>query len=159
VIDRSKCLSTVFDDPEIMFFSDGHNGIHIRGMAEQMNRDNGFRPRGYLAFDLTPIHVERDGLNIHKNRPGFQKSDDLCRCDKGKGRGNDLVTGFNAAGPQSQKQGIRSVGHAHRLGRTVIGGDFFFQRGHVGPENKAGIFQNIADGGINVPFEAVVLSF
>ena len=36
-------LGGIFDDPEIVLSSDGHDGAHVRGLAIKMNRDDADR--------------------------------------------------------------------------------------------------------------------
>ena len=36
-------LGGIFDDPEIVLSGDGHDGIHVRGLAIKMNRDDADR--------------------------------------------------------------------------------------------------------------------
>ena len=75
-------LRSVFDYDEIVARGDFHDRIHIRHLAEEMNRDDGLCSRRDGGFNEIGAHIERGGINIQQHRRGTHPGNAACCCKK-----------------------------------------------------------------------------
>ena len=65
----AHCLSGVFDEKKIPARGNLKKRVHVRHLAEQMNRDNGAGPRGDDGFDPGRVQSIGQRVDINKDRP------------------------------------------------------------------------------------------
>jgi hypothetical protein len=89
-------LRRVFDNSEPVLFGETQHRIHVHGMAVDMNRHDGARPRPDRLPQLSGIHHPSAWIGIHQNRNPAVVDDGKGAGDDRKRRDNDLVTGFES---------------------------------------------------------------
>ena len=62
-------LGSVLDHDQIVPLGNLPDRLHVVRLAEQVDRQDGSRPRCDLAFDLDRVEVERDRVDIDEDRP------------------------------------------------------------------------------------------
>ncbi|MNV97516.1 hypothetical protein D3C71_1926450 [compost metagenome] len=88
-----------------MLAGDRHNGVHVAGIAGQMDDDDGLRPFGNARFERCRVKIVRIGQNIRKygNRILIQNADDGPLI--GDGAGDYLISGCDACRAQRDMNG------------------------------------------------------
>ena len=66
---RQMRLRAIFNHPQLVFFGDGHDRVHVRRLAVKMHRNNSHRARSDFRFDLRGIDVERVVVRVAENHP------------------------------------------------------------------------------------------
>lgn len=92
-------LRGIFHHEQIMFFGDGHDGVHFTGHARVVNRHDRARFVGDRRFNQRLI-------NVHGVRADIHKDDFRSAQDKGVRRGNEGIARHNhfIAGLDIQQQ-------------------------------------------------------
>ena len=72
VVVLEKCLAVglggIFQHEQVVFRRDRHDRIHVSHLAEQVNRDDGFRARRDGGFDRSRVHSEADRIDVDEHR-------------------------------------------------------------------------------------------
>ena len=111
-------LAGVLDDREPVSTADGDHGVHIGGLAVEVDGHDGLRPRRDGSLDPRGVDGVANRVDVHEHRPGPTESDGLHRSEERVGNGDHLVAGANAHGPKRQVQGI--VHDVSASGATVF---------------------------------------
>ncbi len=120
-IASSNRLAGVLNHGQAVFPGDVHDRIHISGMSERVDGDNGARLRRDASLQLAGIEVKREWLDIHKYRPGTLIKNGISGCNKCKRRQNNFVAFADPKRAQAKMQarGSRtdgdSVRDAHKI--------------------------------------------
>src|SRR4029077_6381078 len=84
-------LSTIFYDPKIVPFCDGHDRIHIRRLPVKMDWNNADCGWSDFSLDIVGINGESFLICVAEYDPAARLRDCLRRRDPGMCRGDDLV--------------------------------------------------------------------
>ncbi len=143
-------LGGVFDDGEIMAAGDGEDGVHVGGLAVQMNGEDGAGARGDGGFQLSGVQVVGAGIDVDVNGRGAGVADGGDGGVESVGDGDDLIAGADARGEQGEVQGAGAGVDADGVGDLAIGGEFFFEGGDGRAEDEVVVVENGADGGVDL---------
>ncbi len=97
---RAVRLAGVLDDRQPVTIGDGHDGVHVRRQAEQVDRADRPGPRRDGRLDPVGIDQVRVGLDVDEDRGRAGVQDRADRRVEGVADGDDLVAGFRARGPR-----------------------------------------------------------
>ncbi len=130
-------MGTVFEDFEVVFGSDFHNGVHIGRHTGIMNHYNGFRSWSDSVLNIFGVDADSVGVYIGEDRRGAER---VSLCDRGpisKTRCDDFVADANTqtvhgtqdgSGPVMIRQSILST---QRLGVLFLKFLCYFKAGHL----------------------------
>ncbi len=106
-------LTGILNDDQPVLLGDGHNRVHITGIAEEMHGEDGLGARRDCRFDATRVNIIAPLVDVDKYRSSAGKDRRIGRGDEGKGGGDDLITRTDAVGQDSgvQCRGTRGRGH------------------------------------------------
>lgn len=104
-------LAGVLKDEDAVFLRDLHDFVHRGWEALDMNRDDGFRVRGYLSLDILRVYRQRlVAVGYHRNRAG---RGDGYRCrDISVRRDDDLVARSDAHSDERRDERRLAARHA-----------------------------------------------
>src|SRR5207302_7783853 len=110
-------LSGVFDDRHIEFCCKLTEGIHVRALTVEMNRQQRAQvgKRSGAAAGLLRVEVESARINIGKHRPGLRAHDGAGRGEKTKRRSENRIARLNPGGYQRQPKRVGARSTAHDL--------------------------------------------
>jgi len=91
-------FAAIFDEGDAVTIGDAFVGIHVGGVAEGGDSDDGLGAWGDGGFELGGVHVEGDGVDIDKDGSGTDHEDAVAAGDEGVGSGDDFVAGADAEG-------------------------------------------------------------
>src|SRR6185503_4240476 len=95
IVSCSNCLSSIFNDYQIVTFCDVHDGEHIAGVTIKVNGHDCACVLCYGFFNQAWINIKSLRINIHKNGTCTCIENTADGCHKGEWGCNDLVTGSN----------------------------------------------------------------
>ncbi len=88
----SDGLCVVFDDVDIVFFSQGHDLVHIGALSEQVYGHDGFGAGCDMRFDVRRSDIKSEWIYIDHDGLQSEECDDFGGGDVGEGGHDDLVT-------------------------------------------------------------------
>ena len=124
---RPERLSRVLDHVQTVPAGDPVDGVHVRTLAEQVNRHDRSRARRDFRFDLLRINVECVGVDVGEDRRGPEPADGAGGGEKGERRHDDFVARPDLQGVQRQQQGIGAGRAADGVRGPAIGGHLALQ--------------------------------
>src|ERR1700682_4949376 len=68
VLTTANCFTTIFYHLQAINFSNHHDGFHICGQPEEMNRYNAASTTGDLVDDLLRVHIESQRIDVYEYR-------------------------------------------------------------------------------------------
>ena len=154
----SHGLGGVFDDPQLSLPGKGQDGLHIGGMAKEVDRQDGLGPGSDPLPDPAGIQVVGPGIDVRKDGTGSLQHDGLDRGGEGKGSGDDLVARADLQGHQRNPQSVGARGAPHRKAGPQITAQLGLELGHGPAHDEVAIFQNLPHGGLDGLPEAPVLA-
>src|SRR5579871_200220 len=122
-----------------------------------MNRDNRLRAAVNQRFDLGGIEIEGPRLNIDEDRCCSQETHNIGGSNKRKGGNNDLVSGADTAGAQTENQSIGSGSNSHRILPAAVLSNLLLQRFDLGAKNEMLPFEYCIEDRLNLFFNGRVL--
>ena len=129
-------LTGIFDHKEVVLGSKFHNGIHIGGLSEKVNRDDRTGLGSDLFGGFDRVDVKGDRINVSKNRLGTGTDNSSHGGKESKRRGDDLIAGFDLFDHQGDQQGIRTAGDADAADRIAVAFKFFLKFFDFAAENE-----------------------
>ncbi len=106
---RAVRMRGVFDHDQFMFFGNGHDGVHVRNLAGEVNGND--RPRAWSdrSFDCFWIKVESIQIDIRKNGNGIGFDDGGRGRNECVRRDDDFVVRLDARREQADAQGNGAI--------------------------------------------------
>ena len=153
MVQRALRLGVVFDDLESVPGRDFHDGIHVGGLAVEMNRHDGFGSRGNRRFNPRRIHVVSGRIDFHGNGSGPRVCDGKPGGDEGVRRDDDLVASADAVGTQDQVQGIQTIGDTDTVAAVAVCGELGFEGVEFLAEQEPAGVHDAAVGGVKLRTE------
>ena len=101
MIVRPETTGCVLDHPQPVLLCYLQDWFHIRAQSKEVDGDDGL---GLLCDPLTDsIHIDIEGaeVDIAENGCGAGVFHGVCRCNKGKGGKDNLISGPNIQGNKS----------------------------------------------------------
>lgn len=108
-------LSGVFDDVEVVLFSKGHDAIHVSGLTEEMDWDDGFGFRGNFSSGVLEVESVIFKRGIDPDWGCAKASDATSGCEEGEDRAEDFVAGLDIKGHECKKYGIGTGANANGM--------------------------------------------
>ena len=90
---RTEGLSGVLDQCEPVSLAHSAQLVELRGIAEHVDSDDGFRPGGDRRLDGGRIQVERQLIDVREDRGRALEDEAVGRGDERNRRGDRLVSG------------------------------------------------------------------
>jgi hypothetical protein len=128
-VTRPVGMRGVFDNEQFPFPGDGHDGLHIRGLSREVDRDNRPGARRNGGFDCSGVEVEGIELNVRENRHCVRLDHRGRRREERVGRDYDLVLGANARSQQRDAQRDRAVDDGDAVPAAVLGCESILELG------------------------------
>jgi len=138
-------LRAVLDDEKPVLPADGADRLHVRGLAEEVDRKDGAGLRRYGRPDLRRIDVEGLRVDVHEDRRRADVADRLRGGDEGERGRDDLVAGPYPRGQEGEVQRVRAGGHGDGVLRAEEFRRLALEGLHVGPEDELGLLQRIEE--------------
>jgi hypothetical protein len=151
-------LGGVFDDGEFVRSGQGEDGVHVGGLAEKMNGDEGLRAGGDFPSGVGGIEVEASGTNVHKDRGSTGAGDATGRREESEGWDENFVTRADLEGHEGEKEGVGAGGNAEGVFDAEKLGEVLFEGGKFRPEDVVAGAQNALEGGDELGFEGEILT-
>ena len=129
-------LGAVLDDTQTVSAGEGHHAIHVGGLAEEVDGDDGFSLRGYFTGGLCGIDIEADGAGIDEHGSSAGTGDTSGGGEEREGGDQYFVPGADAEGHQGEDEGVGAAGDADGMGGAHHGGNFFFEGGDLRALNE-----------------------
>ena len=127
MICRADSLAAVFNDVQVMLLRDLHDGIHIAGVAQHMDRHDGLRLRGDERFDLRGVDGQRL-VDLREDGDGVHHGDGRDGGDEGIAGDDDLVAHADAERRQAAHQRARARARGDHMLVTQPLCHFIFER-------------------------------
>jgi hypothetical protein len=112
-------LAAVLDHRQIVGAGDGHDPVHVRGLAEAVNHGNRARAVRDLALDVVRVEVERAQINIGEDRHAAHLDDRRDRAHVRQRGRDDLGAGLGVDGPQRHVDRAGARGRADRVADAI----------------------------------------
>ena len=157
VVSGQMALGAIFNHPQSTTLRDFQDARHVRRLTQQMHRQDAFRARRYFRFDQRRIDRVVVFLHIHKNRTRSALGNHLGGGNPTIGGRDDFITRPHPQHLQDDKNGIRSIGHAHAVLRAHSRSVFPFECLHKRTPNKGRFFNHRRYRGVDFRLERDVL--
>src|SRR5512140_3692133 len=156
---RPVGLGGVLDDEEFPFSGDLHNGVHVRHLPEQVDRDDrpGLRRDGRL--DLRGIHVVGRRVHVDEDRLRSAPADRLGGGDERVRHGDHFVPGPDSKAEQGCPKGVRAAPHPGGELRPAERGELLFELRHERAARERGLVEHLLDRVRDLPADRLVLGF
>ena len=105
-----------------VLFGDSQNRVHVGGLPEKVDGDDGLGPRRDGGLELRGIHGARCRGQCRQKQVRPRKGDGLGRGDEGRWHRDNLITGADAQGKQAQPDGVGTVADADGMLGVAEGG-------------------------------------
>lgn len=151
-------LGTVFDDFEAVFVGEVHHGVHVCGLAEEVDGDDGLGAGGDFAFGVVEIDVKTDGAGINEDRGGSDAADAAGGGEEGEGGDEDFIAGAEAEGHESEQDGVGAGGNSDGVFGLSEFSDGAFKLGDFGTHDELAGAKNAEEGLGEFFFERMILS-
>ena len=110
-------LAGVFENRQLVLFSDRENYVHVHWVSTQMHWHDAARPRGELRLDLMGIDLGGFPIGVHKHRQSVLHQNDVERGDKSIRGKNDLIAGADSQRVERGVKGCRPARRRHTIFR------------------------------------------
>ena len=157
LVGRSQALSRVLDHRQTRVGGDGVDGVQIRALTIEADRQDGPGTGAEGRRDPHRVQVVGARIDIDEDRPRPQQGNDLGGGDEGEGGGDNLVTRSDLQGHEGDEQGIRAGGHGNRVPDPDHGRQALLQFGDLGAHHIAAVAQDRLDTGLDIRLDAFVL--
>ena len=135
----AKALGGIFKQIEPKTFGHFGNQMEVGGKSEQVNSNNGLRLQ-LAGFDcpldfvdqVAHIHVERIGIDIHKDGSGALNGDHFGRSEEGEAGHEHGVASLHIPGFEGQQKRVGTAGATDAVFHSHIVGKGFFHLFHLG---------------------------
>ena len=148
---RAQALGVVFHKVQAVFFSPGHQSIHVGALPKQMHHHHRLRPGRSGALGGSRIKLERRGVDVRKNGGSPNLRDDLRRSNEREVGNDDLISGAHTERAQGQGQGVGPVSASHDVAVEVEGAvEFGLKCIHVLATDEGRFAQHVVHGTIQL---------
>ena len=131
-------LTGILDNKEPMRLGNLHNGVHISGLTEQVDRNDGFRPGRNRSLKHSGIDIVGLLVDIDKDWLGPTATDSLRGGNEGVRDSNHFVTVTLSRTPKVPSRGpLCRYSHQQRTGTGRTGHTPFPNFSTYGPPAKA----------------------
>jgi hypothetical protein len=154
---RAVRLRCVLQHGQAVALPDGQDGVHVRGMAVEVNRQQHLRARRDRGLQLARVHRERLGVHVHEHGARAVQEDGLAGGDERVGDRDHLVARPHPVGPERQDQRVRAVGDAARVRGPAVRRELLLQAEAVLAPDELGRGQHALEGGRQLLADARVL--
>jgi hypothetical protein len=113
-----------------------HDGVDVRRLTEEVNRNYGLGPRRDAPSQLLRIHAVVHRIDIHEDRFRAKPGDNARRGEEGEGRDHHLVAGLDTERHESGEQRVGPRGDADGVSRTELRGCLPFELFHLGAQDE-----------------------
>ena len=108
-IAAAETLAGVFEQDEVMLFTDSEEWVEVGHGAAHVDGHDTFRAGGYGAADRFGIEGQRF-VDVYQNRDGANAEDAFEAGDKGEYGHDDLIPGADPEGGVGSREGGRAAG-------------------------------------------------
>ena len=154
----TKALGSVLDHRQVVTCSDGVDFVHIRRLAVEADRHDGFGLRRDGGFDLACIDVAGIGLDIDEDRHGSEQDDDFGGGDEGEGGGDHLVARLDAERHEGDEQGFGTAGDGDAVAGAGVGFEAFFEFADFRPHDVLAVVEHLLDARVDGGLEGLILT-
>jgi hypothetical protein len=151
-------LRIVFHDQQIVAVGDLAEGLHVGGLAIEMNRDQGLGAGRDGGFHLRRIEAIGARVGVDKYSGCAGDPDGLGGGEEGVGGGDALIAGANPEGQERKPERVGSVGDADGELHSVIFGQLLLEPQEHGTHDILAGFQNSVNVPVNLRFKVVILA-
>src|ERR1019366_3829068 len=162
---RAVGLAGVFDYYQVVAFREFEDGVHVRGLAVEVNGHYGPHRQTELAVhqcagslidlafgfevlgQLARIHVVGPLIDIDEIGPGAGLGDGFRGGDEGVRDGQDDGAGSDARGDQGEAEGVRAAADADAMLGGAVGGEVTLKLFDHGAADEGRGFQGPAEDG------------
>ena len=120
-------VGNILDDLQIVLLGEGHDGIHVSGIAAVMHHDDSLGPGAEAALQVVGVQIHGVGLHIGKYHGSAQVLGGQAAGPVGLGGADDLITGLQTDGVHGSLQGHGAVGGGYGVIDALPGGKFLFE--------------------------------
>ncbi|MFA6575540.1 MAG: nidogen-like domain-containing protein, partial [Nocardioides sp.] len=132
-------LGAILDDKELVLPRDGHDLIHSRGLAEDVDDHDALGLRRDRLGDRFGADAPGVGIDVDEHRRGADVADAPAAGGEGERRRDDLVARPEAAADGREVQRRRAAVHAQRARMAERGAEGLLKVLHVLAEAEAGV--------------------
>src|SRR5205809_4465280 len=115
LVEGPRSLRRIGDDLELVLPCDGHQGIHVGGVAEDIDRNHGPGVRRDVGFNRSRIEAKCLWLYVGEHRNPVPVDDGRRACTHRPGAYDDLVPRLDPHRPHCGDQPGRPGIHGHRV--------------------------------------------
>lgn len=152
----TKALGTVLQKPEALLFANGAYLTVVSRLAEQVNRNDRLGHEPALTGeatgrgDLPRVDVERVLQDVHEDRGGAHRGDDLAGREEREVRDDHGVAGADAPGEEGELQCVGPVGAGDAVLRVDVSGELSLElRDRLAADESSG-GDDLGDAGIDL---------
>jgi hypothetical protein len=150
-------LTGILDDGELVIPGETQDGIHIGGLAEEVDRDNGFGAGSEGGGEEGGIEIAGRFIDIDEGGGGTGEGDGFGGGHEGGGSGDDLISGSDAEGQEGEPEGIGSIADGDGMGGLAEGGEGFLEAGDERAAGEGAGIQDLGHGGIEFGAQGYML--
>ena len=151
LVERADGLTGVLEDEEPPRARDLQEGIHVRGVAVEVDGKDDLRARGDGRFDRRGMDVQGARVEVGEDGPRSDRDDGQGGEGGGKRRGHDLVARPHPEGLEAELQGLGAVGHRDRVPGGERLRELTFEGLAFGPEDEPAGVEHAGDGRVDLP--------
>jgi len=143
-------LAAVLDEEETVLRCDLEQGLDVRALPVEADRDDAARLLRQHLLDLPGVDVVSQRLDVDEDRRGASERDHLGCRDEGEGRRDDLVPGTHPVRHQREQESIGSGGAAEGVPDSHVRGQTALQFGPLGSQDELGTAEHLVHSGADV---------
>src|SRR5208283_3285401 len=151
-------LGVIFNDPELVLFGDGADGLHVGAMAVEMHGNDADGARRDGGFDLRGIDIVGDRVGIDEHSFAAGNPDGFGGGEKSVGGGDHFVAGLDTEGEKGEPESVGAGVQADGMLHAKILGQLLFKASESGAHNISLAFHDGMEGVVDFAFDAVVLT-
>jgi hypothetical protein len=139
-------LRRILDNGQVVTVGDPDKRAEVCGLAVQVHRQNGSRPRRDGGLGGGRVERQAIGIDVGEDRPGPGHHDRQRRIGGRERRRDDFVSGADVEGPQDQRDRVGARADAHGVWRAGCCGELGLEGFHLRAEHEPARPDDATDG-------------
>ncbi len=157
LVRRAHGLRRVLDDRNPAIAREGHHGVHVGRLPEEMHGHDRLRPWRDLAGGVLDVHVEAVEAGVGEDRRRARARDAAGRGEEGEARADHLVARPDPQGHQREEDPVGARRDADRVLDARELGDLRFEVLDFRAEDELPGAQHALEGALELSLESQVL--